>query len=232
MMGAMTYVTHADLGGKLGHGPVVDEPEGERSTRRGNRGRSRSSWRSGATGSLEHRHGPPLPRDAARLRRLELLPDLDRGARATADRARARRSPTNSSAGRCADRRPCPSRAVLARRRRGGVGTGSPTAGRRRRAGALRCRRPGAHARRARADTTPGCPATRPGRRRHASSACTACTCSLTPTRRASARSAMAVHGRLRRAASCGATPRARPDASPSMRGSRTWHRLHRGDAT
>ena len=25
----MTYVTHADLGGKLGYGPVVDEPEGE-----------------------------------------------------------------------------------------------------------------------------------------------------------------------------------------------------------
>lgn len=25
----MTYVSHADLGGKLGYGPVVDEPEGE-----------------------------------------------------------------------------------------------------------------------------------------------------------------------------------------------------------
>ncbi len=65
---AMSYVSHADLGGQRGHGAVVPEPEGELFHAAWEPRALALTLAMGATGCLEHRHQPRCARDAARLR--------------------------------------------------------------------------------------------------------------------------------------------------------------------
>ena len=160
---AMSYLSHADLGGRSGHGRVVPEPEGEL---------FHAAWEPRVAGAdaghgsdrrVEHRHEPQRARNAARLRRPHLLRDLVQGAAEVADRARASCGKTKSRQAARSTRRDswqgCCTRPMS---RRSWRRVRPPLAPHRRRPASQRgigfaCARP-------RCSTTPACPRMRRGR--------------------------------------------------------------------
>ena len=85
----MTYVSHADLGGRDRPGAVVPEPEGDTFHAPWEARALALTLAMGGTGAWNIDTSRVARETLPRLRPAELLPDLARGARGDADRAPA-----------------------------------------------------------------------------------------------------------------------------------------------